>query len=276
MSHNVKDSAISGLKHLILIIFALAALLPFVWIVLSSFKNNTSIFTKPFELPTTIRLENYVSAWKKGKIGTFFMNSVIVTFGTVILQLLVSAMATYILTRVSKIPALASYFLLGLMIPIQAMLIPDFLIIRGLNLMNSRIGVVIIYCATGISFAIFLLSGFMKDIPWEIQEAAMIDGAGYSKIFFSIILPISKPALATVATFSFLSAWNEFLFATVLLTKQTTMTITLGINYLKGQYTTDYGLLCAGLVIAIVPVVIMYVLLQEQVIKGMTTGAVKG
>jgi raffinose/stachyose/melibiose transport system permease protein len=255
--------------------YALIALVPFVWVLMSSFKDNTSIFTQPFSPPASIGFDNFIRAWKVGGIGVFFANSLVVSLVTLFVQLLLVSMAAYVLTRVVSIPLIMNYFLLGLMIPVHGLLIPDFLTVRALGLTNSKFGVVIVLVSL-MSFGIFLLSGFMRQIPRELDEAAMIDGAGYLRIFFNVILPVSKPGLATVATFSFLSSWNEFLFSLVILNKKENMTITLGINYLKGQYVTDYGLLCAGLLFVIVPVVIMYVAFQEQVVKGMTAGAVKG
>jgi raffinose/stachyose/melibiose transport system permease protein len=143
-------------------------------------------------------------------------------------------------------------------------------------MINNQIGLIFIYVATGVSFSFFLLSGFLNTIPKEMDESAKIDGAGYVRIFLSILLPVIKPGLATVATFSFLHSWNEFLFGLIMITGERKMTITVGIDTLKGMYTTQYGLLCAGLMFAIVPMVIIYILLQEHVIKGVTAGAVKG
>ena len=273
---NPKDIGLTLLKHIFLVFYALLALIPFLWVLMSAFKDNTGIFTQPFALPKSFELTNIISVWNAGNINVFFSNSLFVGFITLSLQLLFVSMATYFLVRVARVPLLSNYFLLGLMMPIQAMLIPNFLTIRSLNLMNSLWGVIMVYCATNTAFAIFLLSGYMRSIPHELEEAATIDGAGYVRIFFMIILPVSKPGLATVATFSFLHAWNELLFAMVILTRRAKMTLTQGINFLRGEYVTDYGLLCAGLLFAIIPVVIMYILLQEQVIKGMTAGAVKG
>lgn len=263
-------------KHAFLILWGVIAFVPFLWVTISAFKDNQAIFTTPFSLPASWSVENFAEAWEGAKVGVYFVNSIVIAIITMAAQILVVAMATYALTRLMRANRLASFFSIGLMIPIHAMLIPNFLTIRNLGLMNTRTGIILVYMAANISFGVFLLSGFMQGIPRELDEAAMIDGAGYLRVFFSVLLPVCKPGLATVGTFGFLNAWNEFLFASVLLTKQENMTLTEGINYLKGQYVTDYGLLCAGLLFAIVPVVIMYILLQEQVVKGMTAGAVKG
>jgi raffinose/stachyose/melibiose transport system permease protein len=271
----LKDSVGMLIKHLVLTAYALTALVPFLWVLISAFKDNTSIFTRPFSLPASFAFDNFIRAWKVGGIGLFFGNSLFISLMTLLLQLFLVSMAAYALSRVFLAPLVMNYFLLGLMIPVHGTLIPDFLIVRSLGLTNSKFGVIIVMVSF-MSFGIFLLSSFMRQIPRELDEAAMIDGAGYIRIFFNVILPVSKPGLATIATFSFLGSWNEFLFSSVILNKKENMTITLGINYLKGQYVTDYGLLCAGLLFTIVPVVIMYLIFQEQVVKGMTAGAIKG
>lgn len=272
----VLNKLASGFKHSFLILYALLAIVPFLWVIISAFKDNSAIFTAPFALPVDFNMINFTKAWEEAKIGTYFFNSLLISAASVLLQLLVVSMSTYVMTRMIHSQLLTTLFSLGLMIPIHAMLIPNFISISRMSLINSPLSVILVYSACNISFGIFLLSGFMNTIPHELDEAAMIDGAGYVRTFFSILLPVCKPGLATVATFAFLNSWNEFLFASVLLTRQENMTITQGINYLKGQYVTDYGLLCAGLLFAIIPVVVMYILLQEQVVKGMTAGAVKG
>lgn len=276
MRHNTKAIFASGTKHVFLFFHALLCLVPFIWVIISSFKDNTGIFTDPFGLPEKISFHNYVIAWSNARIGEYLLNSLIISIVTVIILTLFVAMAAYVLTRLVNAPMIIGYLMLGLMIPIHAMLIPDFLIISRAGMMNNKLSLILIYIAVNISFGYFLMAGYMESIPKELDEAAMIDGAGYVRTFFRIILPVSKPALATVGTFTFLNSWNEFLFAFVINTKTEYMTIAQGINNLRGQYSTDYGLLCAGLLFGIVPVIIMYVFLQKYVMSGMTAGAVKG
>ena len=272
----MKKTILIIFKHAFLILYALICMVPFIWVVLSSFKDNTEIFTAPFSLPKSFLVDNYVRAWVTGEIGSFFMNSLIISVVSVVLQLLVVSMATYAMTRIMRMSRLMAYFSLGLMVPIQAMLVPNFLLVRQMGLINNLLGVILVYCAINIPFGIMVLSGFMNGVPHELDEAATIDGASHLQIFARVIFPVCKPGLATVATFAFLNSWNEFQFASVVLTKKESMVLTEGINYLKGQYVTDYGLLCAGLMFTIVPIVICYIVLQEQVVKGMTAGAVKG
>lgn len=264
------------LRYFVAVFFAVMALFPFLWVVMNSFKNNKEIYGSPFKLPETIQLNNYLEAWSTAKIATYFFNSVIICFSAVILLVLVASMASYYISRIKKSSALYNFFILGIMIPIHAMLIPTFIMLRHAGLLNTRLGLAIVYCAVNLSLSIFILVGFMKGIPREIEEAAEIDGASIYQTFFKVILPISRPGIATIATLSFLNAWNDFLYAQVIISNPLIKTITQGIYNLRGQYSIDYGLMSAGLVIAIIPVVVIYILFQEQVVKGMTAGAVKG
>ncbi|TAH68617.1 MAG: carbohydrate ABC transporter permease [Anaerolineaceae bacterium] len=276
MMYKAKKTIFSNIKKLFLIFYALMSILPFLWVLFSAFKDNTAIFAHPFSLPDTLSFDNFSRALGSANIAKYFFNSLAISISTVVLLTIIISMATYVLTRVINAPAIVNYLMMGFMIPIHALLIPNFLIVRNLGLMNNKIGLILIYIAANTSFSYFLMSGYMQGIPKALDEAATIDGAGYFRTYFSIILPVSKAAIATVGTFAFINTWNDLLFALVINTKLETMTITQGINNLRGYYSTDYGLLCAGLFFAVVPVVIMYVFLQEHVVKGMTAGAVKG
>lgn len=274
--YSLKRNSVKGLQYFCLILVGIICLFPLVWILLNSLKNNAEIFASPFSLPKTLNFNNYINAWKTANVGTYFINSILVSFSAVILIVLLASMASYILARIWPNKLIQTYFVLGLMIPIHAMLIPTFIMLRDINLYNTRRGLIVVYCAVNLSLSIFILTGFMKNIPKEIEESARMDGAGIYRIFFKIIMPISKPGIATIATLSFLNAWNDFLYAQVLISNPALKTLTQGIANLKGQYATDYGLMSSGLVIAIIPVSLIYILFQEQVIKGMTAGAVKG
>lgn len=272
----LKDMFSKFLKYFIAISYAVIALFPFLWMISNSFRNNQEIFSAPFALPKSFRINNYIEAWSTAKIGTYFLNSVIVSFSAVLVLIVFASMASYIIARVKPNNLIYTYFTLGIMIPIHAMLIPTFIMLRKVDLLNNRAGLSIVYMAANMALSIFILVGFMRGIPKEMEEAAEIDGAGIYRTFFSIILPISKPGIATIGTLSFLNAWNDFLYAQVLMVSPAIKTLTQGIQNLKGQYSTDYGLMSAGLVITIIPVVVVYILFQEQVVKGMTAGAVKG
>lgn len=263
-------------KYGVLVLSSVVCLYPFLWVVLSSLKDNSEIYGDPFGLPASPVFENYAEAWKGADVGRNFLNSMIVCLTTLVVLIIVTAMGSYILTRVKKSVVLDTYFSLGIMIPIHALLIPSVLIFKNLHLTDNLFSLVLMYAAVNISFSMFIMNGFMNGIPKELDEAATIDGCGKGQIFFRVILPVAKPGIATVATLAFLNCWNDLLMGLVLISSPQKKTLSLAISALKGSYATQYGLLCAGFVISIVPVMIMYLLFQKQVISGMTAGAVKG
>ncbi len=263
-------------KYVTLFVFAALALYPFVWVVITSFKDNFELYSNPFGLPKIYAWHNYIDAWQIANIGVNFFNSLIITAVVMFIVLLSSAMSSYILARVWKSPVVYLFFAVGIMIPYQALLIPTFILVKNLALMNTRIGLILVYAAVNISLAVFLLVGFMRSIPHEIEEAAVIDGAGPGRVFFHVILPLSQPGLATAGTLTLLGAWNEFVYANVLMSITARKTLTQGIAAMQGQYFTNYGMMAAGLMAAIIPVTIIYIAFQENVIRGMSAGAIKG
>ena len=271
-----KRKAASILKYIVLILFAIVDFYPFFWVLMSSFKDNNAIIVKPLSLPDSISVYSYVRAWTDVMIGRNFKNSVIYSVCGVFLIVLLSAMVAFVETRVIPSKLLYGYFTLGIMIPMHAVLIPTFIIMKHLHIYNTRPGFIVLITASNLSLAIFILTSFMKSIPKELDEAAYIDGCSYFKMFYKIALPMAKPGLATIGTLTFLNCWNEYLFAYIMLSNEKIKTITQGIFALKGMYYTDYSTLCAGLMIAIIPMILFFIIFQEQVIGGMTAGAVKG
>lgn len=264
------------LRYLFLGVYAVTCFVPFVWVIVSSFKDNAGIFGKPFSLPDKWLVANYFDALTRGNVGSGFINSAIITAVTLFFTLLFSSMIAYVLSRILPNLALYTYFTIGIMVPLHSIIIPSFIMVKNFSLINKHPGLILTYIAGNIAMSVFLLAGFMRSIPAELEEAAMMDGCSLTRTFFSIILPISKPGLATAATLAFLNCWNDYLFASVIIASPRLKTLTMRVYDLKAVYSTEYGLLCAGVALAIVPVIIMYVLFQEQVIKGMTAGAVKG
>ena len=262
-------------KYIVLAVFAVIDFYPFFWVLMSSFKDNIDITAAPLALPKTISFSSYIGAWTDVKIGVNFLNSVIYSVCGVFLIVLLSSMVAFVITRVLPSKLLYGYFTLGIMIPIHAILIPTFIIMKNLSIYNTRQGFIILITASNLSLAIFILTSFMQNIPIELDEAAYIDGCGYFKMFYKIAFPLAKPGLATIGTLTLLN-WNEYLFAYIMLANEKIKTITQGIFALKGRYYTDYATLCAGLMIAIIPMMAFFVIFQEQVIGGMTAGAVKG
>lgn len=256
-------------------LYCLISMFPFFWVLLSSFKNNNEILSAILALPKVWQIDNYFKAWQGASIGSGMINTIIVTVPTLVIVLLAGSMAAYVLARVMPSRWLYMYFVVGITIPVQVIIIPTFVLIRTLGLVNNLFTMVLLYSATSLPLAVFILVGFMRNIPKELEEAAAVDGASYLTTYLRIILPMSRPALAVVGTLTFLYCWNEYLLALVVISSQTLKTLPQAIVALKGQYTVDYGLQMSGLVIAVVPVIIVYILFQEQFIKSATAGAVK-
>ncbi len=263
-------------KYAMVLVLIVLNVVPFLWVIMSSFKDNNTIFARPFSLPEKLMFINFENAWIRTDIGVAFMNSVIASFTSLFMILLLSSMAAYVLSRIRPNLIMSTFFSVGIMIPVHATLIPVFIILKNLHLVNTRMGLILVYIASSLSISIFILSGFLKSIPKEIEESAVIDGCPMYKVYFKIILPIAKAGLATVATLTFRSSWNDYLFASVVCPSPNVTTMTKAIFNLRGQYTTDYGLLYAGLTMAVIPVIVMYVFFQEQVIKGVVAGSIKG
>jgi multiple sugar transport system permease protein/raffinose/stachyose/melibiose transport system permease protein/N-acetylglucosamine transport system permease protein len=244
----------------------------------SSFKTRQEIYQNRWFLPASIQWDNYIDSWQGVRFPQYFGNSIFITILAVGTMILVGAMAAYALTQYvfPGRKALLYYFVGGQMIPVTMLLIPLFLFLNNIGLRNSRIGIILVYIAGGLPFVVFLLQGFFRTVPPALQEAARIDGAGEFNIFFKIIMPIAKPALSTAAIFQFMWVWNEFILALVLLQRDDIKTLTVGLYSGLGQYVSDYPVLFAGLAIASIPVLTVYLIFQKQFIRGIAAGAIKG
>ena len=255
---------VTALKYLALTLAGFSCILPFVWVALSSVKPDREIYSNSFGLPKVWVWSNYKDAWKGAQVATSFLNSIFYSFTSVALLILVAAMASYILARVWTGKILYNFFALGIMIPIHAVIIPMLMILRRLGLVNTRLGIILAYTVAELSFSIFILVAFMKTIPKEIEEAAQIDGSSRLRTFFQIILPISKPGLATIGTFAFINSWNDLLLALVITSGPKLSTLNLACFNLRGLYVQHYGLITAGLMIMMIPVIVIYIFFQEQ------------
>ncbi|NLK73869.1 MAG: carbohydrate ABC transporter permease [Clostridiales bacterium] len=261
-------------------LYAVISLYPIIWLLFYSFKNNSEIFvTNPFGFPTTLRFENYSKAWSNYDVPTYFLNSVLVSIATVIITIFLALLFSYSTARMKwkGRGLIRAYLSLGMFIPVQAILIPISRMISNLNLDTSRWGLITAYTAINLSFATLVYYGFFQGLPVELEEAACIDGANIYKTFFRIIVPLVRPATATLVIYIFLSAWNEFILANVLVFDERLKTLPLGILFLQGTFTTDWGAMGATMVIASLPTVLLYVIFSRQVENAMTIGgAVKG
>ena len=272
---NVKSNL---LAYIVLIIFSVFALYPLFWMISSSFKSLGDFLVNRWLLPRKFTLKNYIDAWKKIRLYTFFFNSVIVTGASVVLMVSVGSMAGYAIARFDfrGRDGVLYYFIGGQVIPAIIALIPLIILLKSLGLMNTHLGIILVYIGGGLPFTVFMLQGFFKTIPRELEDAARIDGAGEMLTFIRIMLPMARPALATLIIFQSMWVWNEFLFAFVFLRSKELRTLTVAVFSVMGQWSTNFPLLFAGLSISTMPIIVLYVLASKQLIKGITAGAVKG
>ena len=261
-------------------IYALCSLYPLIWMVFYSFKNNDEIFvSNPFGIPRILRTENYVNAWTQYNVPRYFFNSIVVTIITVAATIIIALLFSYATARMRwKWQHVARIFVsMGMFIPVQAVLIPLAILIKDMNLTNKYLSLILPYTAFNLAFSTMVFYGFFRSIPEELEEAACIDGAGIFRTFGQIIVPVVKPAIATMIIFIFLQAWNEFPIALVMMTKETMKTLPLGLLFFQGAFTTDWGAMGATMVIASLPTVLIYIFFSNEVEKALTVGgAVKG
>jgi raffinose/stachyose/melibiose transport system permease protein len=265
--------------HAVLGLYTLLALFPIILVIMNSFKAKKAIFLKPLTppLPSTFDLVGYNRVFSDSLIGTYYLNSIIVTVGTIFFTLLFGAMAAWALSeyRFRWNTALALFLSIGIMVPIRLGSVEIIQLVAGLNLINTLTALVLVYTAQSLPLAVFILSEFMQQIPKDLREAARCDGLSEHNIFGFIILPLLRPAMATVAVFTMIPVWNDLWFPLLLAPTGGKQTITLGVQQFLGQYITDWNAVLAALSAAIVPVLVFYVIFSRQLIRGLTSGAVK-
>ncbi|MFG2059449.1 carbohydrate ABC transporter permease [Micromonospora sp. NPDC048930] len=257
---------------------ALVMIAPFGYMVSTSFKpNQLALDWPPRLIPDPATIDNYVQAWTANDFGRYFANSAMVAVSTTVATTLLAAMAAYAFARF-RFPGRDVLFwamMLGLMVPGVVILIPQFVLARSLHLTDSLSGLVFFYVGGGIAFNTFLLRGFFEDLPHELDESMTLDGAGTLRRFVALYLPLSRPALATSAVFAFLGAWDEYSWALTTINDPAKQTLPLAIAKYQGQHATSWGLVFAASIIALVPVVLIYLVGQRHFISGLTSGAVK-
>lgn len=264
---------------LILIIFSIGQLFPLVWLIDFSLCKSGDVYgANILKIPSPPQFQNYYIAWKDGKIPHYFINSVIVNVTSVGLTVILSLMMAYAFVRMKwKLSnKVLMYVLLGLMIPIHATLLPNFIIFKEIHILDSYLALILPYVAFSLPQAVFLMTGFIGSIPREIEESAVMDGAGIFTILFKIIFPLSTPAIVTVTVTTFLTTWNEFIMAATYLTSDKFRTLSFSVYNFAGQYASNYAVQFAVMTIVALPSLIVYILLNEHVTKGVTLGALKG
>lgn len=268
-------------RRLPLVLFALLYTMvtggPLLWVATMSLRTTAEIFKDPYGLPSPVHWEKFADAWFKSNYGTYFWNSVIVVVTAVAMVTVIAAMAAHCLARYGfRGRRLVRLLILaGLILPPQLMILALFQILLDMNLYNTLSGLVLVYVATHITITVYILEAFFAQIPQDLFDAARMDGYGDFEIFWRVTMPIGAPAIFTTVMLNFIIMWNEFLFAVVLLTDDDKRTLPLGIMHFTGSHQLDVGMVATGLMIAMVPIIALYALFSETMIKGMTAGAVR-
>jgi len=269
----LKNAAIQAL----LALNAVVMLYPLLVMVLSAFKTNAELFASPFALPESFSLTNAARVWGETNFVRYLGNSLVVTASSVLCILVVGTMAAYALARYPfRLSAVVFlFFLSGLMVPLKLAVIPLFIQLDTLGLIDTRAGLVLIYVAMGLPSAIFILTGFLRSLPGELEEAARMEGASELRIMLQIMLPLARPALVIAAIQNAVPIWNDFFFPLVFITSEKLKTLPQGLTVFMGEYNTDWGVLFAGLTLSALPIIVVYIMLSKHFISGMTQGAVK-
>jgi N-acetylglucosamine transport system permease protein len=273
------DKVIGGVSHTVLTIWSLLVIIPLLWVIMSSFKTSSEIFASPFALPKQLSFVNYANAWTTAGIGSFFLNSVVVVFGALILTMLFGSMCAYVLARFTFPGSRALYYLMlaGLTFPIFLAIVPLFFVLRGIGLLNTIPGLILVYAMFAFPFTVFFLFAFFRSLSTSIAEAAAMDGAGEWRTFFQIMLPMARPGLATVAILNFVGLWNQFLLPVALNTNPENYVLTQGMASFASQagYSVDFGALFAAVVITVIPVLVVYLIFQRQLQGSVSQGTNK-
>jgi N-acetylglucosamine transport system permease protein len=270
------DKAVEATSHVLLSIWAIIVIVPFLWVLLSSFKTTKEILASPFSLPAHWQFDNYAHAWTDAGIRQFFLNTVIVVGAALVLVMLLGSMCAYVLARFRFRGSRFIYYLMlaGLTFPIFLAIVPLFFVLKNLGVINTLPGLIIVYVAFALPFTVFFLYSFFRALPDDIYEAALIDGAGEWRTFFRIMLPMARPGIAAVAIFNFLGLWNQFLLPVALNTDQSRYVLTQAMASFASQagYAVDFGALFAAVVITVVPVLIVYVIFQRRLEGSVSRG----
>lgn len=273
------DKTVATLSHIALIAWVIIIIAPMLWVLMSSFKTTQQIFGSPFSLPTSLNFDNYISAWTTASIGTYFVNTVIVVGSALVIVMLLGAMCAYVLARYEFKGNKVIYYLMlaGLTFPVFLAVVPLFMTLRGMGLLNTFPGLIITYVAFALPFTVFFLYAFFRTLPQEIAEAAALDGAGPWRIFFTIMLPMAGPGMASVAIFNFLGLWNQFLLPIALNTNARNYVLSQGMASFASQagYAVNFGALFAAVVITVLPVLATYIVFQRQLQGSVSSGMLK-
>lgn len=263
--------------NVLLVVLSILMAYPIVIIVITAFKPNLEVLTNPTGLPIDPTFDNFVTSWEQAGFANLFANSVLLTLVSMTLATFVAALASYAIVRQATKVGSGVYLLIaaGIFLPLQLALVPQFRVVRDLGLINNYVGVILIYIAGAIPFGVFLMAAFMKQVPKEIVEAAIIDGAGYFQLFWRIFFPLARPAVATFWVLQGVGVWNDYLVPQLFLTDPGKRTLTTGVLYFKAQYLADWGNIMAAVLIMSLPILLLFVFAQRYFVSGLYAGAVK-
>ena len=279
MGRTQKQSVLKVITFIFLVIMALIIIVPLCWMVISGFKTNGDLFTNSFGLPKEWMVGNYALAWKVG-VGKYFFNSVLVTAVSTIITLLISAMAAFAITNhrmdFKGKNGVFIFILAGLMLAPQVSVIPLFKILTNIKLYNTYFAMIVPYVAFRIPFSVFLMRAYFLGLPASLDEAAYIDGCNSFGVFTKIVLPLSKPIMASAALLTAMYDWNEFMMAMIFTSSDAIRTIPIGVMNLTGTLRTEWGTLIAALAMSALPIIILFIIFQKQFVRGIAAGGVKG
>ena len=264
----------------VLIGWAVTVIFPMIWMIYSSFKTDQELFFSPWAPPVELQWDNFARAWTKAHVGDYLLNTLIVVVPALLLTLIISAMAAYVLARFEFVGRrfLFYMFLSGMLFPVFLALVPLFNLVNQLKMLNTFHGLIIVYIAYSLPFTIFFLTGFFKTLPTEIEESAIMDGANPYQVFFKVMLPMAAPGLISMGIFNFLGMWNQYVLPLVLISDESKYMLSQGLAFMlfKQFYENDWSALFAALTIIMVPTLIVYITFQKQIQDCITTGALKG
>ena len=275
---STKSKVVQVIIYVFLTLLAVIYIAPLLWVVITSLKDDSTLMLSPWAMPDKLMFENYTFAWTAGNLGRATLNSFIVCSITLILSMLFGAMAAYAIAilrwKLAKLTL--TYFLIGMMVPVHCVLIPLFIQFSKLKMSNSLIGIIIPYITFSLPITIYILVGFFEGIPRELFESACIDGCSVYKMFGTVALPLAKTGFMVTGLMSFVNNWNELLLAMVFISNEAKKTLPVSLTKFVGPYNTNYCQMFAAIVLAIIPTIIVYCMFSNQIVDGLTQGAVKG
>ncbi len=269
-----------AVPHVVLLAYVAIIMIPFAIVLFSSFKeSNAEVAAHPLGFPKELFFDNYIKAWKQAKINVYFFNSLYLSLTAAVSGVLLAAATSFALTRMKFVrtsKAIYQFVLIGMLIPGNVLFIAQYILMMDLHILNTHWALYLPYTAGALPFSILLISAFMRSVPSELEEAAIVDGLGAPGLFARVILPITMPALVTVFIVNYLGNWNEYLLSNFFISSDKLKTLPTGMVGFRDAYQTNYPLICTGIVFSVTPVLVLYAFLQKKIIDGLTAGSVKG